>query len=129
MATTSGNLAAGRVASKGGNGNSERYGLKAKMLAGLAILGCATALTFGGLRQGGGGPPQPATAASISQRISIEQQRFLESNTQLPDGGATLRLDWATIWLIEQNQLPETTPADVPGLVPPGPTNFQTEDY
>ena len=52
MATTSSTLVAGKiagkVASQGGNGNNGRIGLKAKVAAGAAILGCAAVLAFGG---------------------------------------------------------------------------------
>lgn len=148
MATTSGNLVAGKAASQGSNGNNGRYGLKAKLAAGVAILGCAGALAFGGLRAERAAQPAPsvAPAASTAPADLRAQQRFLEQNLVLPSGGAATmtpalsggsyadtifeleqlrnqatqgvtpnggavapRLDWMTIRLIEQNQLPEST--------------------
>src|SRR3954447_12940003 len=63
MATTSSNLVAGKAlaagkaaAGPGGDGtggSSGRGGRRAKLAAGVAILGCAAALAFGGLRAGG----------------------------------------------------------------------------
>ncbi len=66
MATTSSALPAGKVASQGGNRNNGRYGLKAKLVAGVVILGCAAALAFSGLRadQAQQSPAQAAQPAS-----------------------------------------------------------------
>ena len=51
MATTSSNLVAGKaLAGQGGDGSHRRFGLKAKLAAGVAVLGCAAALAFGGLK-------------------------------------------------------------------------------
>lgn len=155
MATTSSTLVAGEVARQGGSGSNGRYGLKAKMAASVAILGCAAALAFGGLRPGESVPAASLAAVGTGgqgdvgarQRFleenlwlptgtiagpvtSREHRIFLEQNRQLPDGSATApRLDWETIRLIEQNLLPEAAPTPGPGLVPPGPANFLGEDY
>jgi hypothetical protein len=82
MATTSGNLMAGKA-------NGGQYGLKAKLAAGAAVLGCAAALAFGGLRPGGGGhAPAMAPAAPVARTNSVERQQFLAWNMELPTGGA-----------------------------------------
>jgi hypothetical protein len=155
MATTSSNLVAGKaLAGRGGNGGGQ-YGLKAKLLAGVAILGCAATLMFGGIRAGDGaqGQAQSGPVASFEQsngvlsagqqrflevnyyfpagsgptsRTSFEQMHFLEDNLILPSAGASglpstaaPTRDWATIIMIEQNQLPEmTTPAAPSGVGP-----------
>jgi hypothetical protein len=74
MATTSSNLvagkAAGKVASQGGNGNNGRYGLKAKLAAGVAILGCTAALVFGGVRLGNSSQSDTAPNAAVQQAAS-----------------------------------------------------------
>ena len=69
MTTTSSTLAAGKaIAGQGGNGKGGgRRGLRATLAAGVAILGCAAALTFGGLRAHDGAQTQPATSAATQQ--------------------------------------------------------------
>lgn len=71
MTTTSSTLVAGKAAGKAagtvasqGGGNNRRYGLKAKLAAGVAILGCAAALAFGGLQATGRPAPQAAPVAA-----------------------------------------------------------------
>jgi hypothetical protein len=60
MATTSSNLVAGKaIGGQGSNGSNRRYGLKAKVLASVAILSCAAALTIGGLRVGNSAETRP----------------------------------------------------------------------
>ena len=72
MVTTSGNLVAGEaINGRGGDGNG-RSGLKAKLALGVALLGCAGALAFGGLRATSEAPSQAATgagAASSTYRV------------------------------------------------------------
>ena len=64
MATTSSNLVAGKaLAGHGSNGNNGRYGLKAKVMAGIAVLGCAAALAFGGLKSADNTTSQSQPAA------------------------------------------------------------------
>jgi hypothetical protein len=120
MATTSSNLVAGTaLTGQGGKGNNNRYGLKSKVLAGVAVLGCVAALVFGGLRSSHSGQSQAQAGATapIVQTDLREQQRFLEQNLNLPTAGtdllvtATPNLDWETIRFIEANQLPEITNA------------------
>ncbi len=113
MATTSSTLAAGTATSGGSrkNGTGGRFGLRARVAASVATFGCAAALAIGGLGASDTNPThaQLAPAAPLiraSTTITDEQRRFLEWNTQLPDGGAAPRLDWATIQFIEQNELP-----------------------
>ena len=94
MATTSSNLTAGKIAGKvanqGGNRHDGRFGLKAKLATGVAILGCAAALAFGGLR-GSEGAQSPAVApvAPAAQANGRTQQLFMEQNHSLPDSGTT----------------------------------------
>src|SRR5688572_21739458 len=68
MATTSSIPVAGTVsAGQGGNGSDKRggrFGLKAKLAASVAILGCAAALAFGGLRGEGATRAQPQAPPS-----------------------------------------------------------------
>lgn len=138
MATTSSILAAGKaLGGRQGNGGNGRFSIRARILAGAAILGCAATLAIGGLRgDGARQAPSGATAtnASANTSLSFEQWRFLEDNVELPGAGAELfvapdqftyredrrisppitpapRLSWPTIWLIEQNQLPGSTPS------------------
>ena len=65
MATTSGNLATSTAlaAGQGGDGNRGRYGLKAKLAAGVATLGCVAALAFGGAQAGRTAQVSPAAPA------------------------------------------------------------------
>jgi hypothetical protein len=143
VTTTSGTL----VASQSDNGSNGRYGLKAKLAIGVAVLGCAVTLTFGGLRAGDAARPAEHTSPLVSPAQtngarSYEQVRFLEDNVELPSAGATLlftpdpftyredrrvslptgaapALDREAIYLIEQNQLPELTfPAAPAGMGP-----------
>jgi hypothetical protein len=67
MVTTSSNLVAGKaIRGRGGDGNG-RSGLKAKLAAGVAILGCAGAIAFGGLRPERAAPvQQPAVAPAAA---------------------------------------------------------------
>ena len=92
MATTSGNLLAGTaINGQGGGGKGGRQnGLMTKVAAGVAALGCAAALVFGGLRGGEeartgaqSGPAVPISGVSDSHR-----RQFLAWNTDLPDGTA-----------------------------------------
>ena len=76
MATTSSTLVAGKaLASQGGNGNNGRYGLKAKLAAGVAILGCAAALAFGGLRAGEGAQSPAVAPAITSAQTDVRAQQ------------------------------------------------------
>src|SRR5690349_18158031 len=108
MATTSSTLVAGKVASQGGNGNNGGYGLKAKVTASVAILGCAAALAFGGLRGSEGAQaPAVAPAVAVSAVSMRERQYFLEQNLNLPEGGATPPITREQQRFLEQNtQLP-----------------------
>jgi len=76
MATTSSNLVAGKiagkVASQGGNRNNGRIGLKAKVAAGVAILGCAATLAFGGLQAVDRSAPQ---AQPVAAPINVAQSQ------------------------------------------------------
>ncbi len=66
MVTTSGNLAAGTtINGQGGDGNG-RITLKAKLALGVALLGCAGTLAFGGLRATSEAPSQAATGAGAA---------------------------------------------------------------
>jgi hypothetical protein len=155
MAPASSTLAADEAAidGRGGNGTGERFGLRAKAAAGVAILGCAAALTFGGLLTGGAArhQPQAGPAAAMAQASGIDRQRFLaanrelpdgtlpgaanahaaqrflEWNTQLPTGGATGPLGIAQQRFLELNtQLPSE---GAPALIPPGPATFPGEKH
>ena len=88
MATTSGNLTAGKaVTGRLGNGNGGRYGLKAKLAAGMAVLGCAAALAFGGLRVSENAQSSAAApVVTAPQAMSREQLLFREQNLWLPMG-------------------------------------------
>ena len=155
MAATSSNLAVGKaIGEQSGDDSKGRYGLMAKLMAGVAIVGCAAALAFGGLQaendaqarvQSGPVASQYESNGALSaaqQRFleenyhlsggtsplattSAEMQYFLEENLVLPSAGADLLVapapggDWATILLIEQNQLPEITSVP-PGMCLPG---------
>ena len=118
MATTSGNLAAGKTTIGGPrkNGTGGRFGLRARVAASVATIGCAAALAVGGLGAGDIAPPrsQSAPAAYTVQASTIDertQQRFLEQN-QLPEGIVRIA---ATTYeqrrFLEQNQLPTGAPA------------------
>lgn len=83
-------LVAGTTVGRAGKGNDGRFGLRAKLTAGVATLGCAAALAVGGLWVNDTAPArtQVAPAVPSSQVRSVDQrerQRFLEQN-QLPDG-------------------------------------------
>ncbi len=66
MATMSGNLATGETTSgPRGNGARGRFGRTAKLAAGVATLGCAAALAFGGLQAAHAAPVPPTAAAVI----------------------------------------------------------------
>ncbi len=64
MTPASSTLAADEAAmgGQGRHGTGERFGVRAKVAAGVAILGCAAALAFGGLRAGTAAPTRPAPA-------------------------------------------------------------------
>ena len=71
MATTSSNLVAGKaLAGQGGNRHNGRGGLKAKVALGMAALGCAGALAFGGLRPERSAPAQPPVAAPVAAEVN-----------------------------------------------------------
>ncbi len=122
MATTSGNLTAGTAASGGSrqNGTGGRFGLRARVAAGVATLGCAAALAVGigglGLDDSPPAQSQLGSAAPViraSAMMTDEQRRFLEQN-QLPEGIAMIATTTHEQWrFIEQNELP--TGADVAG--------------
>ncbi len=82
MATTSSTLVAGKaLASQGGNGDNGRFGLKAKLAAGIAVLGCAGALVFGGLKTADSATPQaqPAVApANVALAQALAGNGYLE---------------------------------------------------
>ena len=122
MATTSGNLTAGKTTIGGPrqHGTGGRFGLRARVATGVATLGCAAALVvgIGGLGLGDSPPAQSqlGPAAPVFQTramSSYEQRRLLEQN-ELPEGSAMIA---ATIYeqrrLIEQNEL--STGAGVAG--------------
>ena len=111
MATTSGNLVAGKAnggIGQRGNGNDGRSGIMTKLATGAAILGCAAALALGGLRANEGAQSSPVVS---SAREDVRgQQLFLESNLHLPDGGATAPIMREQRLFLEVNtQLPEGT--------------------
>ena len=143
MATTNSILVAGKtLVGQGSNGNNGRYGLKAKVAAGAAILGCTAALALGGLRSGDNAQAPPAQAAqsasnpywvftedvalngnpalaySSAAPMSIEWLYFLEQNLYLP-GGAAAPLDW------EQEERTQVAP---PAPAPPCPMVGTTPD-
>jgi hypothetical protein len=67
MATMSSNLVAGKaIGGQGGDGKG-RFALRAKLAAGVAILGCAGALAFGGLRATSETTSQAAVAPAVSR--------------------------------------------------------------
>ncbi len=67
-----------------------RRGLTARLAAGVATLGCAAALAFGGLQLGEHAvAPSPGAGLAFSQVSGTERQQFLERNLWLP-GGALL---------------------------------------
>lgn len=75
MATTSGTLVAGKaITGQGGDGGDKRRGLWAKVAVSMAVLGCAAALTFGGLHAkntAGSDTAAPVVPqASINHRLS-----------------------------------------------------------
>ena len=113
MATTSSNLVAGKATSGGRGGNGGRFGLRAKVAAGVATLGCAAALAFGGLHNGDAArrQPQAVPATVFTQTSGSDRQHFLASNLELPDG--TLPATTATFErqrFLEQNlSLPDGT--------------------
>jgi hypothetical protein len=73
MATTSGNLVAGEaISGQFGSGNNGRHSLKAKVAAGVAVLGCAAALTFGGLQRADS-PAQQAQPVAIPGNVALAQ--------------------------------------------------------
>src|SRR4051794_24617841 len=82
MATTSSNPVAGEpageAASQGGNGRDGRHGLKAKVATGVAILGCAAALAFGGAQRGETAPPRPPAAHAAASMADGEQQERMQ---------------------------------------------------
>ena len=95
MATTSGNLMAGKApASQGGNGSNGRYSLKAKLAAGAAILGCAATLAFGGLRASDGAqsPPRAGAPSLVATSAEERERNLLIAQNTLPESGAAL--DW-----------------------------------
>ena len=108
MATTSGNLTAGTAAIGGSrqNGTGGRPGLRARVAAGVATLGCAAALAIGQLGAGDTGQAhsQLAPAAPVIQASamsSYERWHFLEQN-ELPAGAPSVSVapaapnqDWA----------------------------------
>ena len=112
MATTSGNLVAGTAtAGQGGKGSHGGRGWRAALAAGVVALGCAAALTLGGLRAGDGGRPQAAgPAPAISQASGTGQQRFLERNLQLPSAGAMSPVSSDRQRFLELNELPASAP-------------------
>jgi hypothetical protein len=118
VVTTGKNLTAGKAqARQSGNGGNGRTGFWLKLATGVAIVGCATALTFGGLRSNEKAQePQVAPAEQIAPGGVVgsrERQIFMEWNTVLPTAGAGTSFnappyrDWASILFWEQNQLPE----------------------
>ena len=107
MATTGGNLvagkAAGKVASQGGNGNNGRFGLKAKLAAGIAILGCTAALVLAGCAW--------ATPASPTRRRTrrCNRQRAATASAQSGRAGPSdeyLQADFANALPIPQRSGP-----------------------
>lgn len=73
MAITSGNLVAGKAINGSGKRGDDngRFNLKAKLALGMAILGCAGALAFGGLRATSETPSQAAAAPVAVSRAQI----------------------------------------------------------
>jgi hypothetical protein len=96
MATTSSNLVASKaLAGQGNNGRGGRYGLKAKLAAGTAILGCAAALTFGGLWVAERSAPQvqpaiaPINVALAQTQAGSGYQEFSPSDLSSSVGTVT----------------------------------------
>ncbi len=123
MVTTSGNLTAGTATSGGSrkNGTVGRFGLRARVAASVATLGCAAALAIGGLGVSDTSPTQsqlaptaPLVRASTSDERA--QTRFLEQN-QLPEGLVVLAAPtYEQRRFIEQNELPTgASAAGTPG--------------
>ena len=64
----------------------------------------------------------------VVPQFAADQFTYREDRRVENVAAPTPRLDWETIRIIEQNQLPElTNPA--PALTPPGPANFSGEDH
>jgi hypothetical protein len=89
MATTSSNLVAGKVASQGGNRNNGRYGIRAKLAAGVAILGLAAILAFGGAQRYHTAQSQPQVANSAVNHVDWEQIERTQVALGLPSGSGT----------------------------------------
>jgi hypothetical protein len=84
MATTSDKLATGKaLAGQGGDRNGGRYGLRVKLAAGVAILGCAGTLAFGGLRATDSGSTQPAIAPGVFTPANVALARTLAGDGYL----------------------------------------------
>jgi hypothetical protein len=90
MATTTSDLRTETAsAAPGGTSDGGRRGVKAKLVAGVVVLGCAAGLALGGLRAGHTAPPRVSSAPPAVQVPAVDQherQRFLEQNRWLPDG-------------------------------------------
>jgi hypothetical protein len=128
MANTSSTLASGTaMGAQGGKGNNGRYGLRAKLAVGVAVVGCAAALTLGGARTSERAPVVPAaTTVANSQLGGAEPQRFLEQNLTLPTGeGATVGGE--RLRFLEVNtRLPE---GRAPAFTTPAPAHFPGKDH
>ena len=71
MATTNSGLVAGKVITGHGSNGGGRRGLRTTLAAGVVILGCVAALTFGGLRMHSGAQTQPAPSAAAQPAASV----------------------------------------------------------
>ena len=106
MATTSSNLRAGKAATgQGGNGKNGRYGLKAKLAAGVAALGCAAALVFGGVQLTHSAQADPAANAAVQPAAGTS---FLAPIGRTGPSDEYLQADFANTLPVAQR----TGPAD-----------------
>ncbi len=105
MATTSGNAAVGTAGGWRGNGRAGRYGRKANVAMGLAILACAATLGFSGLRLRGAALPGPAASAAV---VSASGHSVLSPLGRTGPSDEYLQADLANAFPIVQR----TGPAD-----------------
>jgi hypothetical protein len=74
---------------QGGKGNDGRFGLKAKLVAGVAVLGCAAALAFGGVTRS---ESQPAAQAAQPATSVLDWEQA--ERAQVAPAQAIVILDW-----------------------------------
>ena len=75
---------------QGDNDTSRPPGLKAKLATGLAILGCAAALAFGGMQLGAGARSQPHVVQPASGVLDREQA----GRARVATGQSLSFVDW-----------------------------------